>query len=216
MTMIVNGLVLMGATGQNRSSCRDDHRRRGGGQPAPASGWIAWPGRLSPPPNRCASQDLWPPACARGHRSEVWPGEVVGLVGDNGAGKSTLVRCIAGYDTPDAGEITVDGVFSGSGGPKRAAELGIEIVHQDLSLVMHGDVVQNLYLNREIRSSWPRLVALGGSTRRRCARALARSSIRSGSAGRFRSTARAGTLGRPAPGHRDRARRRLEPANGVP
>ena len=36
---------------------------------------------------------------------EVWPGEVLGLVGDNGAGKSTLVRCIAGYYTPDAGEI---------------------------------------------------------------------------------------------------------------
>ena len=92
---------------------------------------------------------------------EVWPGEVVGLVGDNGAGKSTLVRCIAGYYAPDAGEITVGGESFGSGGPKRAAELGIEIVHQDLSLVMHGDVVQNLYLNREIRSSWPALRQLG-------------------------------------------------------
>lgn len=92
---------------------------------------------------------------------EVWPGEVVGLVGDNGAGKSTLVRCISGYYTPDAGEITVGGESFGSGGPKRAAELGIEIVHQDLSLVMHGDVVQNLYLNREIRSSWPPLGRLG-------------------------------------------------------
>jgi simple sugar transport system ATP-binding protein len=92
---------------------------------------------------------------------DVWPGEVVGLVGDNGAGKSTLVRCISGYYTPDAGEITVDGESLGSGGPKRAAELGIEIVHQDLSLVMHGDVVQNLYLNREIRSSWAPLQRLG-------------------------------------------------------
>ncbi len=92
---------------------------------------------------------------------EVWPGEVVGLVGDNGVGKSTLVRCIAGYYTPDAGEIAVDGESLGSDGPKRAAELGIEIVHQDLSLVMHGDVVQNLYLNREIRSSWGRLGRIG-------------------------------------------------------
>lgn len=74
----------------------------------------------------------------------VWPGEVVGLVGDNGAGKSTLVRCIAGYYIPDAGEVFVDGQPFAQGGPKRAAELGIEIVHQDLSLVMHGDVVQNL------------------------------------------------------------------------
>lgn len=84
---------------------------------------------------------------------DVWPGEVVGLVGDNGAGKSTLVRCISGYYASDAGEIAVAGQTLGSGGPRRAAELGIEIVHQDLSLVMHGDVIQNLYLNREIRSS---------------------------------------------------------------
>lgn len=90
----------------------------------------------------------------------VWPGEVVGLVGDNGAGKSTLVRCIAGVYTPDEGEVAVNGVTSG-GGPKRAAELGIEVVHQDLSLIMHGDVAQNLYLNREIRSRLPLLKQIG-------------------------------------------------------
>jgi len=91
----------------------------------------------------------------------VWPGEVVGLVGDNGAGKSTLVRCIAGVYTPDEGEVAVSGVAMGHGGPKRAAELGIEVVHQDLSLVMHGDVAQNLYLNREIRSRIPGLKQIG-------------------------------------------------------
>ncbi len=91
----------------------------------------------------------------------VWPGEVIGLVGDNGAGKSTLVRCIAGVYAPDEGEITVDGAVMGHGGPKRAADLGIEVVHQDLSLVMHGDVVQNLYLNREIRSRLPLLGRMG-------------------------------------------------------
>src|ERR1700739_3267457 len=91
----------------------------------------------------------------------VWPGEVVGLVGDNGAGKSTLVRCIAGAYTPDEGEVEVGGAAMGHGGPKRAAELGIEVVHQDLSLVMHGDVTQNLYLNREIRSCLPGLKQIG-------------------------------------------------------
>jgi simple sugar transport system ATP-binding protein len=91
----------------------------------------------------------------------VWPGEVVGLVGDNGAGKSTLVRCIAGVYLPEEGEISVDGVPMGHGGPKRAAELGIEVVHQDLSLVMHGDVTQNLYLNREIKSRLPLLRQMG-------------------------------------------------------
>ncbi len=91
----------------------------------------------------------------------VRAGEVVGLVGDNGAGKSTLVRCISGVYTPDEGEVAVDGVVMGHGGPKRAAELGIEVVHQDLSLVMHGDVAQNLYLNREIRSRLPLLKQIG-------------------------------------------------------
>lgn len=91
----------------------------------------------------------------------VWPGEVVGLVGDNGAGKSTLVRCIAGVYTPDEGEVAVSGIAMGHGGPKRAAELGIEVVHQDLSLVMHGNVAQNLYLNREIRSRIPGLKQIG-------------------------------------------------------
>ena len=91
----------------------------------------------------------------------LFPGEVVGLVGDNGAGKSTLVRCIAGVYVPDEGEIRVDGTPLGHHGPKRAAELGIEVVHQDLSLVMHGDVTQNLYLNREIRSRLPLLRQIG-------------------------------------------------------
>ena len=96
----------------------------------------------------------------------IWPGEVVGLVGDNGAGKSTVVRCIAGVMTPDEGEISVDGVTMGHHGPKRAAELGIEVVHQDLSLVMHGDVAQNLYLNREIRSQLPLLRQIGWLNKR--------------------------------------------------
>ena len=121
----------------------------------------------------------------------IWPGEVVGLVGDNGAGKSTLVRCVSGYYTPDAGEITVDGQPFAQGGPQRAAELGIEIVHQDLSLVMHGDVVQNLYLNREIRSSWAPLRRIGWLDKK-AMRAGARSNSRPGRDGRrgFRPAAR--------------------------
>jgi simple sugar transport system ATP-binding protein len=92
---------------------------------------------------------------------DIWPGEIVGLVGDNGAGKSTLVRCIAGVYAPDEGEISVNGTPMGSHDPKRAAELGIEVVHQDLSLVMHGDVAQNLFLNREIKSRRPVLKQIG-------------------------------------------------------
>ncbi|MFZ1996405.1 MAG: ATP-binding cassette domain-containing protein, partial [Solirubrobacteraceae bacterium] len=80
-------------------------------------------------------------------------GEVLGLVGDNGAGKSTLVRCIGGIHRIDEGAIRVDGVESGELDPERARELGIEIVHQHLSLVEQFDVAQNMFLNRELMRS---------------------------------------------------------------
>jgi simple sugar transport system ATP-binding protein len=77
-------------------------------------------------------------------------GEVLGLVGDNGAGKSTLVRCIAGIHRLDAGEIGIDGVARDDLDPEVARELGIETVHQHLSLVERFDVAQNMFLNREL------------------------------------------------------------------
>ena len=81
---------------------------------------------------------------------EVRPGEVMALVGDNGAGKSTLVKCIAGTHTPDSGEIVFEGEEVHISGPKAAAKLGIEVVYQDLALCDNLDVVQNMYLGREI------------------------------------------------------------------
>lgn len=80
-------------------------------------------------------------------------GEVLGLLGDNGAGKSTLVRCIGGIHRIDGGAICVDGTELGELTPERALELGIEIVHQHLSLVEQFDVAQNMFLNRELKSS---------------------------------------------------------------
>src|SRR5437868_1728379 len=80
---------------------------------------------------------------------EVYAGEVVGLVGDNGAGKSTLIKCIAGINTIDAGEIKFEGHPVIINGPKDAAALGIETVYQDLALCDNLDVVANLYLGRE-------------------------------------------------------------------
>jgi simple sugar transport system ATP-binding protein len=77
-------------------------------------------------------------------------GEVLGLVGDNGAGKSTLVRCIGGIYRLDSGEISIDGVAQDGLDPEMARDLGIEIVHQGLSLVEQFDVAQNLFLNREL------------------------------------------------------------------
>jgi D-xylose transport system ATP-binding protein len=81
---------------------------------------------------------------------EVRPGEVMALVGDNGAGKSTLVKCIAGTHTPDSGEIVFEGEEVHIPGPKAAAKLGIEVVYQDLALCDNLDVVQNMYLGREV------------------------------------------------------------------
>ena len=79
----------------------------------------------------------------------VAAGEVMALVGDNGAGKSTLIKCIAGIYPFDDGEIVFDGQPVNIHGPKDAAQLGIEVVYQDLALADNLDVVQNMFLGRE-------------------------------------------------------------------
>lgn len=90
---------------------------------------------------------------------EVYPGEVVGLVGDNGAGKSTLIKTISGAYIPDHGEIEVDGQRVTITKPQDATQLGIETVYQDLALCDNLDVVANLFLGREERTDIiPRLV----------------------------------------------------------
>ena len=79
----------------------------------------------------------------------IAPGEVIGLVGDNGAGKSTLMKMLAGAETPDRGEILVDGEQMTGSGPRAARAHGIEMVYQDLALCDHLDVTANLFLGRE-------------------------------------------------------------------
>jgi simple sugar transport system ATP-binding protein len=91
----------------------------------------------------------------RGVDLEIWPGEVVGLVGDNGAGKSTLMKVLAGAVVPDDGDITVDGERV-VGGPRAARELGVEMVYQDLALCEDLDVAANLFLGRERFGRWSR------------------------------------------------------------
>jgi D-xylose transport system ATP-binding protein len=81
---------------------------------------------------------------------EVRPGEVMALVGDNGAGKSTLVKCVAGTHAADSGTILFEGQEVHIHGPKDAGRLGIEVVYQDLALCDNLDVVQNMYLGREL------------------------------------------------------------------
>ncbi|CAN5278432.1 ATP-binding cassette domain-containing protein [soil metagenome] len=82
---------------------------------------------------------------------EVRHGEVMALVGDNGAGKSTLIKCVAGIHGYDSGDIYFDGEQVSIHGPKDAGRLGIEVVYQDLALCDNLDVVQNMYLGREVR-----------------------------------------------------------------
>lgn len=81
----------------------------------------------------------------------VHAGEVTALVGDNGAGKSTLVKCISGIHSPDSGETRFAGRPVTINTPRDAAGLGIEVVYQDLALCDNLDIVQNMFLGREIR-----------------------------------------------------------------
>ncbi len=81
---------------------------------------------------------------------EVRPGEIMALVGDNGAGKSTLVKCIAGTHMADSGQMLFEGREIHIHTPKDAARLGIEVVYQDLALCDNLDVVQNMFLGREV------------------------------------------------------------------
>lgn len=84
---------------------------------------------------------------------EVYPNEVVGLVGDNGAGKSTLIKVIAGVGPADSGEVFVEGQSVKITSPQVATRLGIETVYQDLALCDNLDVVANLFLGREEHSA---------------------------------------------------------------
>jgi D-xylose transport system ATP-binding protein len=83
----------------------------------------------------------------------VYPGEVTALVGDNGAGKTTLVKCVAGIHSVDSGEIRFNGEPVTLHGPRDASALGIEVVYQDLALCDNLDIVQNMFLGRELRKS---------------------------------------------------------------
>ena len=80
----------------------------------------------------------------------VYPGEVTALVGDNGAGKSTLVKCIAGINGIDTGEVLFEGQPVTINDPRTATGLGIEFVYQDLALADNLDITQNMFLGREL------------------------------------------------------------------
>ncbi len=82
---------------------------------------------------------------------DLYPGEVLAVIGDNGAGKSTLIKCFSGAHTPDSGTMTVDGVEVSFPTTQDAREAGIETVFQTLAVAPALDISTNLYLGREIR-----------------------------------------------------------------
>lgn len=80
---------------------------------------------------------------------EVYPGEVVGLLGDNGAGKSTLIKVVSGVYRPDEGQIFFEGREVRITSPMDAIRLGIETIYQDLALAENLNVYSNIFLGRE-------------------------------------------------------------------
>ena len=83
---------------------------------------------------------------------DLYPGEVLALLGDNGAGKSTLIKCCSGALRLDSGSIAMDGVEVAIHSPKDAQALGIETVYQDLALFDNLNPVDNFYAGRELAS----------------------------------------------------------------
>jgi fructose transport system ATP-binding protein len=82
---------------------------------------------------------------------DLYPGEVLAIIGDNGAGKSTLVKCLTGALVPDAGQILLDGHPVQFKRPQDARDVGIETVYQSLAVAPALDIASNLFLGRERR-----------------------------------------------------------------
>jgi ribose transport system ATP-binding protein len=81
-------------------------------------------------------------------------GEVLAVVGENGAGKSTLMKILAGVQTPDAGDVLVDGQKARIDSVRAAQGLGIALIHQELNLADNLTVAANIFLGREPRRGW--------------------------------------------------------------
>ncbi|MGI5130919.1 ATP-binding cassette domain-containing protein [Pseudonocardia sp. CA-107938] len=82
---------------------------------------------------------------------ELYPGEILAVIGDNGAGKTSLIKALCGALIPDAGEILLDGVPVHFRTPMDARRAGIETVYQSLAVAPGLDIADNLFLGRELR-----------------------------------------------------------------
>lgn len=86
---------------------------------------------------------------------DLYPGEILAVIGDNGAGKTTLIKAISGAIAPDSGEIRLDGKPVHFATPMEARGAGIETVYQTLALSPALSIADNMFLGREIRRAGP-------------------------------------------------------------
>ena len=80
---------------------------------------------------------------------EVYPKEVVGLLGDNGAGKSTLIKTLSGVVSPDSGEFFRNGKPVDISTRTKSEEAGIQTIYQDIALIKSMSIMRNIYAGRE-------------------------------------------------------------------
>jgi fructose transport system ATP-binding protein len=83
---------------------------------------------------------------------DLYPGEILAVIGDNGAGKSTMIKALCGAVIPDSGEIRLAGEVVHFRSPIDAREAGIETVYQNLALSPALSIADNMFLGRELRS----------------------------------------------------------------
>ena len=122
----------------------------------------------NPPPNVADSADRTPVLSAQGLVKrygqvvamdgadfDLFPGEILAVIGDNGAGKSTLIKALSGAVVPDRGKIFLNGDEVHLRSPLDARRYGIETVHQSLAVAPALNIVDNMFMGREIRKSGP-------------------------------------------------------------
>src|SRR4026207_2495591 len=85
----------------------------------------------------------------------VGTGEIVALIGENGAGKSTLMKILGGAISRDSGAVKINGQPAEIRSPREASALGIEFIHQELSVLDNLDVAANIFLRREPTKAGP-------------------------------------------------------------
>lgn len=90
-------------------------------------------------------------------RLNIYPGQVMALIGENGAGKSTLMKVLTGIYQADSGTLTYDGQQVWFNGPYQSQHAGISIIHQELNLIPELSIAENIFLGREPTTAYGRI-----------------------------------------------------------